>query len=228
MQRLVMWDVDLTLIAAGGVGVEAYGTAFTAVTGVPWTGVFAAAGTTDLEMTPLLFAQHGIAEATPHLEAFFTAYAAEFAAQSHRVPAEGRLLPGVEQVLAALHARPDVVQTLVTGNIAAVGIGKVAAFGLDRYLDTVVGGYGDDDAVRATLVRRSRERAEIAYGPFDEVLVVGDTVRDVAAALGAGVTAVAVATGHTPAAELEAAGAHHVLPDLGDVDGVVALLTGEA
>jgi phosphoglycolate phosphatase-like HAD superfamily hydrolase len=226
--RLLMWDVDRTLLVGGGVGVEAYAAAFTGVTGLPWAGALVAAGRTDLEITPELFALHGIPDAAPHLNGFFTRYASEFDARSHLMRAQGRLLPGVAEVLAELHARPGVVQTLVTGNITAIGIAKVGVFGLERYLDTTIGAYGDDHAVRSELVRRCRERAEAAHGPFadHDVLVIGDTVHDVAAALAAGVKAVGVATGATPAAALTAAGAHHVLDDLGDVEQVVALLAG--
>jgi phosphoglycolate phosphatase len=226
--RLLLWDVDRTLLVGGGVGVEAYAAAFTAVTGLPWAGSLIAAGRTDLSITPELFAQHGITEADPYLEAFFARYADEFAERRTAMAAHGRVLPGVPEVLAALHDHPGVVQTLVTGNIAAVGVGKVAAFGLDRWLDTAVGGYGDDHAVRSELVGRARERAEAAHGPFadDEVLVIGDTVLDVGAALAAGVVAVGVATGPATAQELATAGAHHVLDDLSDVDAAVALLAG--
>jgi phosphoglycolate phosphatase len=227
-RRLLMWDVDRTLLVGGGVGVEAYAAAFTAVTGQAWAGTLMAAGRTDLSITPELFAQHGIADAAPHLADFFTRYASEFGARSHLMRGRGWLLPGVAEVLAALHARPGVVQTLVTGNITPIGIGKVTAFGLARYFDTAIGGYGDDHAVRSELVLRCRQRAEAAHGPFadENVLVIGDTVHDVAGALTAGVVAVGVATGATPAAELAAAGAHHVLDDLGDVEHAVALLAG--
>ena len=226
--RLIQWDVDRTLLVGGGVGVEAYAAAFTAVTGIPWRGALVAAGRTDLSITPELFAQHGIDDAGPHLAPFFARYAEEFAGRAARMTTEGRLLPGAAEVLAALAGRPDVVQTLVTGNIAPVGIGKVAAFGLDPYLDTAVGGYGDDHPVRAELVRRSRDRAEAAHGRFADadVLVVGDTVHDVGAALAAGAVAVGVATGPATVAELAAAGAHHVLDDLSDVEHVVAVVAG--
>jgi phosphoglycolate phosphatase len=227
MTRLIQWDVDRTLLVGGGVGVEAYAAAFTAVTGLAWRGDLVAAGRTDLSITPELFAQHGIDDVDPHLEPFFTRYADEFAARADLMAENGTVLPGVPAVLAALHGRPGVVQTLVTGNIAAVGVGKVSAFGLQRWLDTGIGGYGDDHPVRSELVLRSRERAEAVHGPFDDVLVVGDTVHDVAAALAAGVTAIGVATGPATAAELQEAGAHHVLADLADVDAVVTLLAGD-
>jgi phosphoglycolate phosphatase-like HAD superfamily hydrolase len=226
--RLLLWDVDRTLLVGGGVGVEAYAAAFTAVTGLEWVGSLVAAGRTDLSITPELFAQHGIADHTPYLGAFFARYADEFAARGDAMAAHGRVLPGVPEVLAALHADPGVVQTLVTGNIAAVGVAKVAAFGLDRFFDTRIGGYGDDHPVRSELVGRARERAEAVHGPFadGDVLVIGDTVLDVGAALAAGVVAVGVATGPSTTQELAAAGAHHVLEDLSDVAATIALLSG--
>lgn len=223
-RRLIQWDVDRTLLVGGGVALEAFAAAFTAVTGVAWAGTLSAAGRTDLSVAPELFAQHGIADADPFLARFFARYTVEFAARAHLVPHRGHVLPGVPAVLRALHGR--VVQTLVTGNIQAVGVQKVTAFGLDPFLDTDVGGYGDDHAVRSELVLRSRRRAEAVHGPFSEVLVVGDTVHDVGAALAAGVTAVGVATGPASTAELTAAGAHHVLDDLADVAAAVAVLAG--
>ena len=144
----------------------------------------------------------------------------------HLFAEQGELLPGVRAVLDALGARPDVVQTLVTGNVPQVAAAKVAAFGLTAAFDAEVGGYGTDDSVRSTLVRRSRERAEAKYGESFAPVVVGDTVSDVAAALANGAVAVGVATGRTPAAELAAAGAHTVLSDLSDVETAVRILGG--
>ena len=241
--RLILWDVDRTLLVGGGVGVEAYAAAFTAVTGHPWRAQLVAAGRTDRTLTPELFAAHGLALAPAGaapvpgavaIEDFFDRYAAEFTARAHRMPEVGTLLPGVTEVLSALAARDDVVQTLVTGNIRAIGVGKVTAFGVDRFLDLTGGGWGDDPhTVRADLVRLARQRAEedraaAGHGPFADadVLVVGDTVHDVTAAREAGVVAVAVATGPATEAELAGAGADHVLADLSDTAAVVRLLAG--
>jgi len=88
-----------------------------------------------------------------------------------------------------------------------------------------VGGYGTDDSVRATLVRRSLERAEGKYGRRFQPVVIGDTANDVAAALANGAIAIGVATGGTTMADLVLAGAHAVLPDLSDVDAVVRVVT---
>ncbi|MEJ3746601.1 haloacid dehalogenase-like hydrolase [Actinomycetes bacterium KLBMP 9797] len=226
MRRLVMWDIDRTLLYAGGVAQLAYEAAFTAVTGLTWKQMAVAAGRTDRDIAVETFALHGIADCEPHLEDFFTLFAAEFAARRHLLRDRGHVLPGVPEVLAALDGRPHVVQTLVTGNIPLVAEAKLAEFGLVGLVDLEIGGYGTDDTVRATLVRRCLERAAAKHGPFDpsEAVVVGDTVHDVVGALANGVTAIGVATGGTPAAELAAAGAHAVLTDLRDVDAVVRLL----
>lgn len=228
--RLIMWDIDRTLIHGGGVGVQAYAAAFTAVTGLAWQDVLIAAGRTDRAMTVEILIRHGLADSDELCATLFTRYADEFATRQHLLGTHGRVLPGVREVLAALADRPHVTQTLVTGNIPAVAATKMTAFGLGGPLDVEVGGYGADSPVRATLVARSRQRAEAKYGyafqPAD-IVVVGDTVHDIEAALANGVTAVGVATGETAAADLAAAGAHTVLADLGDVDVVVALLAGE-
>jgi phosphoglycolate phosphatase len=135
-------------------------------------------------------------------------------------------MPGVRAVLDRLGSNPGVVQTLVTGNVPEVAAAKVAAFGLSDAFDAEVGGYGTDDSLRATLVRRCRERAEAKYGETFQPVVIGDTVHDVTAALANDAVAVAVATGATTVAELTDAGAHTVLEDLSDVDRAVSVLAG--
>jgi phosphoglycolate phosphatase-like HAD superfamily hydrolase len=222
--RLLMWDIDLTLLHSGGVARVAWAEAFTAMTGRSPDALPAFAGRTDLDTAAEIFGLHGIAE--PDFDGFFARYAAAFEARRHLVAEHGRVLPGAAEVLAALAGRPGIVQTVVTGNIRPVARHKVDALGLSGPLDLDIGGYGTDDGDRATLVRRSRQRAEAKYGAFADVLVIGDTRHDVAGALACGVTAVGVATGSTSAAELAAAGAHLVLESLADVGAAVRLLTG--
>jgi len=224
-----MWDIDNTLLAPGGVATLAYAPAFTQVTGVAWQRMAHPAGRTDWDIAVETFAMHGIDDCAPHLDAFFTVYAARFAANRDLLLSHGYVMPGARDVLAALGTRPRVAQTLVTGNIRPVAVDKLAVFDLAGHVDLDIGGYGTDDIVRATLVERSLERAAAKYGHAfrpSEVIVVGDTVHDVDAALANGVIAVAVATGGTPAEALAAAGAHVVLDDMSDVAAVVTLLGG--
>jgi phosphoglycolate phosphatase-like HAD superfamily hydrolase len=218
-----MWDVDYTLLRGGGVAGRAWRLAFTELTGLPWRSDPIFGGRTDMDICAEVFATHGVTDCTP--ERFFTRYIEHVMKNRHEFGRHGALMPGVRAVLARLGDDPGVVQTLVTGNVPEVARAKVAAFDLTDAFDAEVGGYGTDDAVRATLVRRSLERAEAKYGERFAPVVVGDTVHDVTAALANGAYAVGVATGSTKMADLALAGAHAVLPDLSDVEATVRILT---
>jgi phosphoglycolate phosphatase-like HAD superfamily hydrolase len=114
------------------------------------------------------------------------------------------------------------VQSVLTGNIRPNAEAKLRLLGDHaRVLDLDVGGYGSDDVRRPRLVgaaqRKASQKYGVAFGPSSTVLV-GDTERDVAAALEGG------ATGVTSQEELRQAGAHVVLPDLVDAPGFVAIV----
>ena len=218
-----MWDVDYTLLRGGGVAARAWQAAFTAVTGMSWRASPNFGGRTDLEVCAETFAAHGVTDCTPEL--FFARYVEEVHVNRHLFAEQGALMPGVRAVLDRLSAHPGVVQTLVTGNVPEVAAAKVAAFALADVFDTEVGGYGTDDSVRATLVRRSLARAEAKYAQRFQPVVIGDTVHDITAALANDAIAVGVATGSTSMAALVEAGAHAVFPDLSDVDAVVRAVT---
>jgi phosphoglycolate phosphatase-like HAD superfamily hydrolase len=223
MSRLLMWDIDLTLLRTGGVTRLAYGAAFSQLTGREPLVYPNFAGRTDLDAAHEIFAAHGIAAVD--IADFLARYTAELLARQHLIAQSGTLFPGAWEVLSALgRKRPAIVQTTVTGNVAPVARAKLAAWGLDAALDLSVGAYGSEDVARAPLVAASRRRAEAKYGRFDEVLVIGDTVHDVTAALANGATAIGVASGRTGTDELRAAGAHEVLDSLADVDRAVELL----
>jgi phosphoglycolate phosphatase len=127
-------------------------------------------------------------------------------------------------LLAAAGAR----QSVLTGNIRPLAAAKLAAAGLGEHLDLDVGAYGDVHEVRAELVPVARQAAQAAYGADfggQSTVLIGDTPLDVAAALATGARAVGVATGSFSAADLAAAGAHIVLPDLTDTSLVLAAVT---
>jgi phosphoglycolate phosphatase-like HAD superfamily hydrolase len=218
-----MWDIDYTLLRGGGLAGRAWRTAFVELTGVPWKATPDFGGRTDLDICAEVFEVHGVTDCTP--ERFFARYVQEVHVNRHLFAEQGALMPGVREVLDLLGSDPSVVQTLVTGNVPEVAAAKVAAFDLSSAFDEEVGGYGTDDSVRATLVRRSLERAEAKYGEAFQAVVIGDTRNDVTAALANGAIAIGVATGATSMADLVLAGAHAVLPDLSDVDAAVRVLT---
>jgi phosphoglycolate phosphatase-like HAD superfamily hydrolase len=106
---------------------------------------------------------------------------------------------------------------------------KLHTLRLADHLDLDIGAYGDTAECRADLVHIARSKAAIAYChdfAGSETLLAGDTPLDIAAALSAGARSLGVATGASTAAELAAAGADAVLPDLTDPSAVVAAILG--
>lgn len=141
----------------------------------------------------------------------------------------GRVLPGARAALAAMAVEPGVVQAVLTGNLRAVAVLKLAAYGLESFVDWEVGGYGDDAVRRPALVRVAQARAGTKWTVhFDRTntTVVGDSIGDVQAGRDGGAAVVAVASGRDRAGELLAAGADRVLPSLLDVETLRRVLLG--
>jgi phosphoglycolate phosphatase-like HAD superfamily hydrolase len=234
VRTFVLWDIDGTLLDAGRIAHGLYNEAFRAVIGeVPADGIYQSikmGGRTDHDITLELLERHGVSDGRRHLPAFTTALADALASKVDEVREKGRVLPGVPEVLAALDARPEVLQSLLTGNVEPNAGVKLAAFGLERWVDLEVGGYGSDDHRRPFLVDIARAKAERKYGHAyspDDTVLIGDTPLDVAAAREGRARVVAVATGNYGRDELEAAGADVVLDDLSDTDkAVAAILNG--
>lgn len=220
----MLWDIDLTLVDLRGVGRDWYRQVLRAVSAVELVRMPDFAGRTERAIATDLLALHGLAATDEVLDRMHAELVATAVRERHLWAERGRALPGADAALAALAARADVVQTLVTGNLPEIARHKLAVFGLDRHLDFEIGGYGALSAHRPDLVAAAVAAATAKHGgPFAPaaVVVVGDTPHDVAAALEHGAVAVAVATGRTPAAELRAAGAHTVLTDLSDTEAGV-------
>ncbi|GGX89996.1 HAD family hydrolase [Streptomyces minutiscleroticus] len=219
--RLVLWDIDHTLISTGGVGRAIFGDCFAAVTGRPMRRRSGVDGLTE----PVIFREtcrlNGVAGDRALFEAF-----ARCSARRHRLRAadlreHGHVLPGAAAALAALAARRDVVQGVVTGNTRAVARLKLEAFGLAGPIRFACGGYGDDHEERSALVdlavRRSSAVLATPLWPSDDVVLVGDTVADVAAGRANKVRVLAVATGRTDESRLRAAGATRTVASLLDL-----------
>jgi phosphoglycolate phosphatase len=234
-QLLVLWDVDYTLVDSGGVGRELYQMAFREIFGRKMPEPASMAGRTDRAIMTEVLALAGEAEPWGHIDEFHAVIAARAPSLANLVLQRSRALPGAAGALASLAelrggtAGPAVVQSLLTGNIRALAEVKLAPLGLTRHLDLDAGAYGDAHEIRAKLVPLARRNAAAAYGHhFDgpSTVLIGDTPLDVAAALATGARAVGVATGQYAAADLTAAGAHEVLPDLADTDRVLAAVLG--
>jgi phosphoglycolate phosphatase-like HAD superfamily hydrolase len=233
VRRLVLWDIDGTLVQAGDVGRDIFTEAFQAVVGRAPDQVaacmLAMAGRTDPEIALEFLAAHEIAEAEGerHLPAFSEALATALAAKAALIRERGRALPGARETLAALGRSDGVVQSLLTGNVQPNALLKLASFELDGYLDLDVGGFGSDNRHRPSLVEVARAKAEGKYGTAfagPATVLVGDTPLDVDAGRAGGARVVAVATGPYGVAELEATGADAVLADLRDTEAALAAI----
>ena len=226
---LLLWDVDDTLIHGGGVNEEIYRLAYALLVGHPPEEQFPIAGYTERGLLDRMLTVNGLDPGAYPWPDQHAALIEACARHQEALRRRGRVLPGVPAVLAAVADRPDVVQSLLTGNCVENARTKLGAFDLDGAVDLEIGGYGSDSLVRGELVALAQAKAAGRYGvdpARDATVLVGDSPLDVAAGLTGGAWVVAVATGRPTRSELQAAGADVVLDDLADLDGFLAVLDG--
>ncbi|MFJ1751229.1 HAD family hydrolase [Streptomyces sp. NPDC088116] len=220
MVRLVLWDVDHTLISTRGVGRELSAAAFHRTTGIELREQAKIDGITE----PVIFREtaklHGLVSDRNDFERFAEALAEEHLKRSAELRERGHALPGAATALDALAAQ-GVIQTVVTGNVRPVAEIKLQVFGLDRHIAWELGAYGEDADERPDLVRLSLTRAEC---PSGDAVLIGDTPADVEGGLTVGVRVIAVATGRSTEADLHEAGAGSVLTDLRDTNALLRLV----
>lgn len=228
----MLWDVDYTLIRADGVGRRLYELAFAELYGrdLPPEAWTVLAGRTERAITLDVLAAAGIADPRGQVTGFHAAMGRHAPDLASLVRSRAFALPGARAALAALAApQPGAIrQSVLTGNIRPTAEVKLQPLGLTEHLNLDIGAYGDAHEVRAELVPLARARAALRYGcDFGAATVlVGDTPLDVEAALASGARAVGVATGGFSTAQLAAAGAHAVLPDLTDTAAVITAIRG--
>jgi phosphoglycolate phosphatase-like HAD superfamily hydrolase len=227
MPRLILWDIDGTLVRTGEIGAAIFDRAIETTLGRPPAGRVLMSGKTDPQIVLEYLVEFELPDAASHVPAILEELEAELAAQAHEVRARGTVLPGVAELLPRLAAHHDVDQTVLTGNIAPNALVKLAAFGLDRWLHLEMGAFGSDDADRTKLVPVALGKVERARGRRyepSEVWVVGDAPNDLACARAGGVRCLLVATGRARFDELRALQPDALRHDLSEVDDIVDLL----
>lgn len=226
--RLVLWDIDGTLVNTAGHGRAAFMQAFEAVLGrAPKPDEVPMAGRTDHAICIDLLERNGVRDPEQLLAPMFGELEQALRSRSEQMVAQGNPQPGVREALTALRRREGVLQSVLTGNIEPNAEVKLAVFGLDTLVDLRIGGYGSDHGTRAELVGVARRKTLAEYGadvPVSDTVVVGDTPLDVDAARTAGARAVAVATGPYTPEELGQADPDAVLEDVRDIDALLAAL----
>jgi phosphoglycolate phosphatase-like HAD superfamily hydrolase len=241
-ELLVLWDVDHTLLDAGGLSSQLYGVVFAELFGHELAQVAPMAGRTDRAIITETLTRAGVPDPRGHVAAFIAGLTRQAPAYGEQVRRRGHALPGAVAALTALAAPPvppvppataapdgavRARQSVLTGNIRPLAEVKLGALGLRGWLDLDIGAFGDTHEARSELVHVARARAAAVAGADfggEATVLIGDTTLDVAAALATGARAVGVATGNTCEADLAAAGAHVVLPDLTDTPRVLAAI----
>lgn len=217
--RLVLFDIDGTLIHTGGAGVKAFARTFATEFGISnGTERMKFAGRTDTSLVREFFMLHDIEESAENFQRFFDRYVFwldHILDHSNR----GGALPGVHEFIRGLNelaSRPAV--GLLTGNIRLGAEIKLRRYQLWEHFET--GAFGDDHEDRNQIASIARERGgELLQEGLrgEQVLVIGDTPRDIECARAIGARTLAVATGGAQFDELKAHRPEWLARDLSEV-----------
>jgi len=223
--RIVLFDIDGTLLRSGGVGRIAMERALTSVFGFPGSRDYHYDGKTDRQIVRDLMRIDGLtdeqidARMEDLLEAYLSGLRQELASGTRTV----HVFDGVREILNELEKRNDVVIGLLTGNVERGAREKLGAAGIDieRFK---VNAFGSDNELRPELPAVAQKRASQLLGrdiAGDKILVIGDTPADVRCGESIGARAIGVATGRYSTAELASHGAYAVFETLADTSAVM-------
>ncbi|MGY8643061.1 MAG: HAD family hydrolase [Verrucomicrobiales bacterium] len=209
-QKLLLFDIDGTLLDTGGAGLrslkQGFIDAFDLAHRESEFPRLDLAGTTDGSIVDALFALFELEKTGENIENFYSIYHGHLVnGLANRPAGEGRRLPGVKRLLTQLRDETDHVLGLLTGNIARGAFTKVEVFGMPGFFE--FGAFGDDHSDRNELgpigIARAHEKFGIQFAA-DDVYIIGDTPKDIACARACDAKAVAVATGSVSEANLAA------------------------
>lgn len=228
-RRLVLFDIDGTILLSGGAGRRAITAALSEAVGD--VGAFSGIrfdGKTDPQIVAELLsaAGHPPPHAAEHVEALCERYVTLLERELGNGGRGTVLMPGVLELLDRLEEEASVVLGLLTGNLARGARLKLSAAGIDpaRF---GVGAFGSDSPHRPDLPAVAARRAEPLFGRVpagEEVVIIGDTPADVHCGSGIGARALAVATGGYTVRELAECGPYAVFDDLSETAGVLAAI----
>lgn len=224
MAKLLLFDIDGTLVLTGRAGLRAMVRAFKELFGHddPFAGV-AMAGRTDTYLLSQALSALGLADDEQTHGRFREVYLRMLSEEIDK-PGTGHkgVMPGVPSLLDALAVHDGLHLALLTGNYKEAARIKLVHFGLWDFFPWGV--FGDESPDRNMLAKLARERAATHVPITSDIAVVGDTPFDIECAKAIGARAVGVATGGHSSSDLQAAGADAVFEDFRDTKAVVDAL----
>jgi len=227
-KKLLLFDLDWTLIYTGGAGLRALNRSFETLFQIPEAmKKVSPDGKTDPAICREMIRVHLNREpAEGEIAKLCRGYLDQLAVEIPGSPGY-RILPGIPVLLEKLSTLDGILMGLGTGNLEEGAKIKLAPAGLMKYFR--FGGFGSDAEERPVVLRTGAKRGEALLGkamaPRD-VIVIGDNIRDVQAGKAIGATTVAVATGPMTFDELAATEPDHIFHDLSDTSVVLKVLIG--
>ena len=226
--KLILFDIDGTLLLSDGAGRRAIHRALREVFGTTGPADYFFDGKTDPQIVRELMRLAGHvderidADMTRLLARYVECLHEELAAPGHRAYA----LPGVPKLLDALESRPNVILGLLTGNVEVGARAKLEAVGLDprRFR---VGAFGSDHEQRPELPAIARDRTKQQLGldvTGNSIVVIGDTPADLTCGKSLGASAIGVATGRHSVEDLQRHAPLAVFADLSDTAAVTRVI----
>src|SRR5204863_2092121 len=223
-KRLLLFDIDGTLIHSGGAGVYALKSALRERFGiVDDLRDIEIAGMTDSGIVVSILKKHEIPATNENVSAFLDSYVHFLSLELPR--RKGKLLPGVLKLLEKLKSRPHVVLALLTGNVSRGAQLKLEHYGVWHFFE--FGAFADDHQDRNRLGPFARARAKEKHDrefSASEIDVIGDTPRDIACGKALGARTIAVATGTWSRDELAKHQPDFLIDDLSDLKTIIDTL----
>ena len=223
-KKLLLFDIDGTLLTSGGAGERALRLGFRDRFGIEDDlSTVEIAGRTDSGIVRQMLAAHRLPETPENIAAFFDGYLHHLAREIPRTP--GRLHPGILPLLDALKPREDIVLALLTGNLARGAEIKLRHYGVWHYFE--FGAFADDHHDRDQLGHFAKARALAHHGldfPPERIFVLGDTPHDITCARAIGAKAIAIATGKFTRTDLTPHAPDFLFDDLGEMAAVLAAM----
>jgi phosphoglycolate phosphatase len=223
-KRLLLFDIDGTLVSTGGAGVVALKRVVEKRHGVKDDlGDIEIAGRTDSGIAADILKKYGEPQEEKDVQTFLDQYVAFL--RETLLTTRGEILPGLLEILKQMKGRPDRVLGLLTGNVKRGAELKLQHYGLWEFFE--FGAFADDHHDRNYLGEFARKRAQEKHGhdfAAARIDVIGDTPRDIACGKAFGARTVAVATGMWSCEQLAQHHPDFLFDDLSNVGEVIRVL----